>query len=471
MWIPSNSKRSAGGWLLGALAAVSLGAAAPASANSFVYATQISTTGAGSVAQFVVGAGAGLLQLPFPPAPSGVSPEAVAVTPDGNNAYVADGGTTAISQYSINPSTGALSPKAPDQVAAGVGPVDIAVSPGGLDAYVPAIHGISQYDIDPSTGALVAKLPDFVSTGGQPARVAISPDGNRVYVTSFNSSSVFQFDVDPQTGDLTPKPHASVPAGNGPLGITVTPDGKSVYVTNTNDNTVSEYNVDPKTGALSAKPTPTIITGRSPDAVAVTPDGHDAYVANFGDNSVVRYAIDPSTGALSLRRLARTATGNHPRHMLIAPDGNSLYVASDNTINQYDIGTDGALTPKSPPTVAAAPLTPGIALAKPTLSLRCLPCVTSVNVSLPRNAGALITGHLGVAESVGIIVARFAAGRFVRVGRVPLGRHRKGPLRILWNLRVTGPKLPKGRYQITLRAFDNHQRVIAVAHPIPLTIP
>jgi hypothetical protein len=205
----------------------------------------------------------------------------------------------------------------------------------------------------------------------------------------------------------------------------------------------------------------------------VTADGRSAYVANFGDDSVVHYNIDPSTGGLSVKRLARTTTGSHPRRVAVAPDGKSLYVTSDNTINQYDIGTDGSLTAKSPATVAnsASGSDFGIAIAKPTLSLRCLPCITSVNVTPAGNAGALITGHLGVVESVGIIVARFAHGRFVRVGRVPLGPHQKGRLRIKWNLRVAGHQLPKGRYLITLRAFDSHQRVIAVAHPIPLTIP
>src|SRR5205085_1732904 len=53
---------------------------------------------------------------------------------------------------------------------------------------------------------------------------------------------------------------------------------------------------------------------------------------------------------------ATVATGTLPLDVAVSPDGGSVYVtnAGDNSISQYDVGAGGALTPKSPATVATA---------------------------------------------------------------------------------------------------------------------
>jgi hypothetical protein len=60
-------------------------------------------------------------------------------------------------------------------------------------------------------------------------------------------------------------------------------------------------------------------------------------------------------GALSPKSPATVATGDFPRGLAVSPDGDSVYVTSLNTDNvfQYDAGSNGTLTPKSPATVAA----------------------------------------------------------------------------------------------------------------------
>src|SRR5207244_11453320 len=51
------------------------------------------------------------------------------------------------------------------------------------------------------------------------------------------------------------------------------------------------------------------------------------------------------------------ASGRLSQGGAVSPDGQSVYVAntSGNSISQYDVKTDGTLSPKSPPTVAASP--------------------------------------------------------------------------------------------------------------------
>jgi hypothetical protein len=80
--------------------------------------------------------------------------------------------------------------------------------------------------------------------------------------------------------------------------------------------------------------------------------------------------------------------------------------------------------------------------------------------------GELIEGNFAHSNSVGILVQRIVATKRVHgkrvlvlrtIGRVPLGHHHKGQLKIRWNLKVNGHRLARGRYLITLRAFDGNR--------------
>jgi len=56
------------------------------------------------------------------------------------------------------------------------------------------------------------------------------------------------------------------------------------------------------------------------------------------------------------------------------------------------------------------------------------------------------------------------------VGRVPLGHHHTGQLKIHWNLKVNGHRLAHGRYLITLRAFDRHRNLLGHTNSVILTV-
>jgi hypothetical protein len=74
------------------------------------------------------------------------------------------------------------------------------------------------------------------------------------------------------------------------------------------------------------------------------------------------------------------------------------------------------------------------------------------------------------AAQFGILVQRLIRGRLALVGHVPFGLRRSGHLRIRWNQRVNGHRLPSGRYLITLRMFDRRGYLVARAHPVLVTI-
>jgi 6-phosphogluconolactonase len=240
------------------------------------------------IAQYNIDPVTGALSPKTPPAvaPGGpAGPWGVAVTPDGKSAYVTDRGTNTVLQYDIAPTTGDLSPKTPASIPAGAGNEvnEVAVTPNGKSVYVTNTGGgfgntLSQYNVDPVTGALSPKVPATVATGLGPFGVAVTPDGRSVYVTNVGNelgpppgTTLSEYNVNPLTGALSPKVPATVATGTGPRGIAVTPDGKNAYVTNTGDDTVSQYSIDALTGALSPNNPATVATGSGPTDVAVGP--------------------------------------------------------------------------------------------------------------------------------------------------------------------------------------------------------
>jgi 6-phosphogluconolactonase (cycloisomerase 2 family) len=183
-----------------------------------------------------------------------------------------------VSQYDINPTTGALTVKA-SAIAAGVGAAGIAVSPDGRSAYVSGAGAIWQYDISPSTGVLSHKSPSSVSAGhasgtDDTSPIAVSPNGKSVYECDGGAAepAVFEYDVNGATGDLTPKTPASVAAPAEAVNLAIALDGKSVYVTipfaeKGASEKVVVFAVNRKTGLLSPKSSASA-TGMTPLGLA-----------------------------------------------------------------------------------------------------------------------------------------------------------------------------------------------------------
>ena len=98
--------------------------------------------------------------------------------------------------------------------------------------------------------------------------------------------------------------------------------------------------------------------------MAVSPDGDSVYVPNLDDFNVSQYDVGAG-GALTPKTPATVAAGTVPRGVAVSPDGGSVYVVSqnDDNVRQYDVGTDGALTPKTPATVAAGGTPSAIAVS------------------------------------------------------------------------------------------------------------
>jgi DNA-binding beta-propeller fold protein YncE len=354
-------------------------AGAPAAAGSPAGAPFVYVTGKGGtneISQFAtLGSGALVLLAPGN-VPSGEFPYDVAVSPQGTSAYAVDNLSDtagAVSQYTLSPATGKLTPKSPKTVAtAGVPSGIIAVSPDGKNAYVPSGKAISRYRISPATGKLTPMPPRTVAGAGSPIGIKVAPDGRYLYITtgtqrlapkgthaacasaSAKANTVSVFRISPATGALSAKPVQTVATGQNPQMITIAPDGTSAYVTG--GNTIWQYSINPATGRLTPKSPATVAGGGNPHDLAVAPDGKNLYVINVSGAAIAQYAISPATGALSARPVSTAATVPAPEAIALSPDGTNAYVTSEGegALSQFAISpVTGKITPLSPATVTA----------------------------------------------------------------------------------------------------------------------
>ncbi len=366
-----DSRRARGIWLvfITALALLALYAAPTAAlAGGSVY---VGNRYSKDVSQYSIGSGGALSPLSPPTVAGGFADGRVVVSPDGKSVYIANTTDSAIWQYDVDPASGRLSPKTPATVttrsALGLtGPTDIAITPDGKNAYV-ANGYVSHYTIDPTTGTLSLKSPNLFEAGA--FAVAVSPDGKSLYALA---GDILMYDIDPASGDLSPKqPFAVLSRTLNARNLGVTPDGRSVYVTNfvcpdppdceiLAPAVISMYDVSQVSGVLAPKTPPTVVLtgGLGASHIAVTPDGKSAFVTG-NDGLVSQYDIDRTTGQLSPKSPPTVAVDPNGvlRDMAVSPDGLSAYVnlvsPTEESIHQYDIDpASGRLSPKTPATVA-----------------------------------------------------------------------------------------------------------------------
>jgi DNA-binding beta-propeller fold protein YncE len=323
----------------------------------------------------------------------------VAASPDGNSVYVTSGDDDAVSTFARDPATGDLTfqdcfaQTAVDgcQVPghAALTQLDhVAVSPDNKSVYVTSeTNGaISHFSRNTSTGALtfVGCFADAGAGGcttpspaalNEAEGVTVSPDGKSVYVAALGDNAVSHFSRDPATGNLTFKSCVAngvvgcatptPPSLGGANAVAVSPDNKSVYVAAIGDDSVSTFSRDSAgdlssqgcfadTGPPCSVPADPALDGATD--VAASPDGKSVYVASFFDESISSFSRD-SAGSLSFQgcfaetsaegcAVPASAALNGANGVAVSPDGASVYVAAnqDNAISGFNRDTAGNLS-------------------------------------------------------------------------------------------------------------------------------
>jgi 6-phosphogluconolactonase (cycloisomerase 2 family) len=230
----------------------------------------------------------------------------LAVTPNGKFVYAGNGGSLNISAFSVG-SNGALTPITGSPFFIGDLPDGIKVSPNGkfLGVALPVTDSVAMFRIG-SNGAL-ASVPDSPfpqgGTGGE--------DGATYVDMSCNSKQLFaaignltKTEVGVSTiassGALSPiagSPFTFVPGVNSNVGI-LSPKNQWLFVSNQDSNTITSLDVEANGGLAQVSSSPFLNAGTHPSGMATNAEGTLLYVAN-DDNTVTGFSIDNSNGSLS----------------------------------------------------------------------------------------------------------------------------------------------------------------------------
>jgi 6-phosphogluconolactonase (cycloisomerase 2 family) len=329
-----------------------------------------------TLSAFTINPISGLL-TPVNSLPTGNTPNAVAVTPDGQFVYTANqdapsvatpGANPGISIFSVNPASGALIVAGTQATAAGTFPQAITIDPSGQFALVAdgANATVLVFSINPANGALTpvgSPVAAASNVGGNPSSIAVDPSDQFVYVTDQYEAQVFSFAFNAATGALTPLASSPTASGNTPVWVSIDPTGQFLYVSNQGDSTASGWTIN-GAGALTATAgspyAAEFATGGNPEVVAIDPTDQFLYVTDVVKSTVVAFNIAPTTGVLSPMAGSPFTVGGGPWGEAIDPSGQFLYTTNsyDGTISMFTInGTTGALTavPGSPLAAPSAP--------------------------------------------------------------------------------------------------------------------
>ncbi len=246
----------------------------------------------------------------------------IRVSPDGKNVYVVAQSDGAISSFTRDPGTGALtyvSCIAGGAVGCGSttsgefsAPREVTSAPDGRGVYVGAANsGVVGFLRNPADGVLtfaqtVAELDPALIVG-----VAVAPDNGFVYAGSVNRSAVYTLRRDPQTAALAiigcvkdvgnVNPAVDCPTAPGLLGtegVVVAPDGASLYSSAFSGSALAVFDRSRTLGLLTPagcfRDLPGAPNGCGSQvnglagarAVTTSPDGRSVYVTGQGDGAI-----------------------------------------------------------------------------------------------------------------------------------------------------------------------------------------
>jgi 6-phosphogluconolactonase len=338
----------------------------------FAYAAN---SGDNTISVYSIDSATGALTAVGAPVPTGASPYAMAVRPDGKYVYVVNEISNNVSVYAVDAASGALTAIPDSPFAAGVAPQALTFDPSGAYLYV-ANNGsdnLSAFAVDAGTGALAPLSTATYATGTGPSAVvdsngeSVSSEGGFVFVANNGgSNNISVFAITAGTGALTPVVGSPFAAGGSPHSLVLTPfrawDYGAVFLYTANfdgtSSTISGFSVDPDTGALTA------LSGSpfaEPAGNCIATDLTGTFLYVTPGASVVGYSIDAS-GLLTALTGFPVASGTNASSVTVDPSNQFLYVASRGSANisGYQLNADnGELTaiPGSP-FAAGSQLTP-----------------------------------------------------------------------------------------------------------------
>jgi len=325
----SSGALSSNGQSLGTGSVPAAIAIAPAGNALFV-----ADSGSNSISSYSINA-QGALAATTATASTGNTPVGLAIDPAGKFLFVANQKSSDVSVFTINGTGLTAVPGSPFTTIPvgysypnGTLPAAVAVSASGKFLYVAnqLANFVSAFSIDATSGALTPLGVPFYSVGISPSGLAITPNGGFLYVANAgaNSNNISAFAVcdnvvnsctDPNHPDGTLKEVSGspFPAGLGPVAIAFDPGFNFAYVVDKGSNQISQYAYGPGSGVLTPLSPGTISTGLTPVSIAILPGVVAAdvgntlynttdfvYVANLGAGTISTFSLSTSSGLLNV---------------------------------------------------------------------------------------------------------------------------------------------------------------------------
>ncbi len=292
-----------------------------------------------------------LTPIPGSPLPGGSLPDWITINPSNKFAYVTNCDGNSVSGFAIIPATGGLTAVPGSPFVSGNCPYGVGVDPLNRFVYVnnQSDNNLSGYAINQRTGVLTPVAGGPFPSGPNPVYSLIfHPNGRFVYNLNLNGHTLSGFAIDPLTGALTPLPASPFDVSDRPTSLAIDPPGKHLYLTLASSQWLYGFNIDATTGNLSPIVGSPFDVGLQAFGLAADPKGRFLFVCNAIDNAVTVYAIDQTSGVLSIVSGSPFPAGITPESTAVDPFGNFLYVGNVNGNNISGFRIDqvsGSLAP------------------------------------------------------------------------------------------------------------------------------
>jgi 6-phosphogluconolactonase (cycloisomerase 2 family) len=339
--------------------------------GKFIYARRGPQTQdeANGIAAFAINETTGALsEIAGSPFDASANPLAITFDPTGRNLYaghllVSSTPEFQVRAYSVNATTGALTPISGSPFASLAVPSSLEVDSTGKYLYVANTQSnqLSAYSIDRGDGSLWRLASSPTNAGASPTLVTTHEDATPlslsskfVYVTEAGSIRSFNIAED---GTLSAGAAPSVSA-TSPLGVTLDRQGRFAYVADPGAHGVRIYAVNASTGTLTELASNPVNTGGDPQYVVIHPSGRHAYVSIPSTTSIVKFTIDATTGDLS-SAVAKTATVQdlvitlNGRWLIATPAGGPTVYSYPIDASSGELGDEVALNLGSTVTIAS----------------------------------------------------------------------------------------------------------------------
>jgi hypothetical protein len=243
--------------------------------------------------------------------PTDVDPWTVVVDPSGANVYVRCDGF--LDAFSLNSTTGALTPLATPRVATTAGSGEVLIHPSGQQLFTVGRTSdqLQVFTRNPATGALTLNAGYSLPMGTGPLSLALSHTGEYLFTKSEGVSGggaqpcfVYGFHVEVTTGGLTALAPFDTGLNNSDAyhGVSANPTQSVIYITLVNStNDYTAYALNLLTGSLTPLSAATfqVFGAAGSDTLEVTRNGKWGFLTDYNHMQVAIGAIDPSTGVLT----------------------------------------------------------------------------------------------------------------------------------------------------------------------------